>query len=181
MLTKTKKQEIVKDLEDKFKKQKIAVFSDFRGVGVSKLTALRREMKKAGAEFKVAKKTFLRIALKAVGIDYNPKGLEGEIGVIFGYEDQIAPIKSAAKFGKENKTFKILKGILDGKFIEGKEVLMLAKLPSREQLLAKLVWVLNSPIQGFHNVLKVNLKNLVVVLNKISAKSELASGGKDKK
>ena len=169
-LTREKKTKIVEELTEMFKKQKIAVFSDFRGVGVSKLTALRREMKKAGAEFKVAKKTFLRIALKAVGIDYDPKGLEGEIGVIFGYEDQIAPVKSAVKFGKENKTFKLLKGILDGKFIEGKEVLMLAKLPSREQLLAKLVWVLNSPIQGFHNVLQGNLKNLVVVLNKIKDK-----------
>ena len=171
-LTREKKTKIVEELTEMFKKQKIAVFSDFRGVGVSKLTALRREMKKAGAEFKVAKKTFLRIALKAVGIDYDPKGLEGEIGVIFGYEDQIAPVKSAVKFGKENKTFKLLKGILDGKFIEGKEVLMLAKLPSREQLLAKLVWVLNSPIQGFHNVLQGNLRSLLIVLNKIQDKKK---------
>ena len=169
-LTRGRKTKIVEELTEMFKKQKIAVFSDFRGVGVSKLTALRREMKKAGAEFKVAKKTFLRLALKAVGIDYDPKTLEGEIGVIFGYEDQIAPVKTAAKFGKENKTFKILKGILDGKFLEGKEVLLLAKLPSREQLLAKLVWVLNSPLQGFHNVLSGNLRNLVVVLNKIREK-----------
>ena len=109
-----------------------------------------------------------KIALKVIGIDYDPKELEGEIGVILGYEDQIAPVKSAVKFGKENKTFKILKGILDGKFLEGKDVLALAKLPSREQLLAKLVWTLNSPIQGFHNVLNANLKNLVVVLNKIN-------------
>lgn len=169
-LTKEKKSKIVEELAERFKKQKIALFSDFRGVGVSKLTALRREMKKAGAEFRVSKKTFLRIALKAVGIDYDPKILEGEIGVIFGYEDQISPVKTAAKFSKENKTFKILKGILDGKFFEGKEVLLLAKLPSRDQLLAKLVWVLNSPIQGFHNVLQGNLKNLVVVLNKIKDK-----------
>lgn len=169
-LTREKKSKIVEELTEMFKKQKIAVFSDFRGVGVSKLTLLRREMKKAGAEFRVAKKTFLRIALKAVEIDYDPKTLEGEIGVIFGYEDQITPVKSAVKFGKENKTFKILKGILDGKFLEGKEILMLAKLPSREQLLAKLVWVLNSPIQGFHNVLQGNLRNLVVVLNKIRDK-----------
>src|SRR3989338_7452095 len=167
-LTREKKSKIVEELTEMFKKQKIAVFSDFRGVGVSKLTALRREMKKTGAEFRVAKKTFLRIALKVIGIDYDPKELEGEIGVILGYEDQIAPVKSAVKFGKENKTFKILKGILDGKFLEGKDVLALAKLPSREQLLAKLVWTLNSPIQGFHNVLNANLKNLVVVLNKIN-------------
>lgn len=170
MLTREKKQEIVKDLEDNFKKQKIVLFSDFRGVNVSKLTALRKEVKKVGAEFKVAKKTFLRLALKAIGIEYDPKELEGEIGVVFGYEDQIAPVKTAVKFGKENKTFKVLKGILDGKLLEGKDVLLLAKLPSRDQLLAKLAWVLNSPIQGFYNVLQGNLRNLVVVLNKIRDK-----------
>ncbi|MDO8664895.1 MAG: 50S ribosomal protein L10 [Candidatus Liptonbacteria bacterium] len=167
MLSKTKKQEIVKELTDKFQKQKSVIFTDFRGIGVNKLMALRREMRKLGAEFKVAKKTFLRIALKSVGVEYDPKELEGEIGVIFGYEDQVAPAKAAAKFGKENETFKVLKGLLDGKLIEGKEVLALAKLPSHEQLLGKLVWVLNSPIQGFYNVLQGNLRNLVVVLSKI--------------
>lgn len=167
MLSKTKKQEIVKELTDKFQKQKSVIFADFRGVGVNKLMTLRREMKKLGAEFRVAKKTFLRLALKSIGVAYDPKELEGEIGVIFGYEDQVAPAKVAAKFSKENETFKVLKGLLDGKLIEGKEVLALAKLPSREQLLAKLVWVLNFPIQGFYNVLQGNLRNLVVVLNKI--------------
>lgn len=170
MLTKTKKQTIIKDLTDKFRRQKIAVFTDFRGINVAKLTALRREIKKAGAELKVAKKTFLRLALKAVGLDYDPKELEGEIGVVFGYEDQIAPVKSLAKFikEKENKTFRILKGLMEGKWFSGEETMGLAKLPGREQLLGKLAWVLNYPMQGFHNVLQANLKNLVVVLSKIN-------------
>ncbi|MDO8664538.1 MAG: 50S ribosomal protein L10 [Candidatus Liptonbacteria bacterium] len=167
MITRTQKEKIIKELTDKFQKQKSVIFTDFRGIGVNKLMALRREMRKLGAEFKVAKKTFLRIALKSIGVEYDPKELEGEIGVIFGYEDQVAPAKAAAKFGKENETFKVLKGLLDGKLIEGKEVLALAKLPSREQLLGKLVWVLNSPVQGFYNVLQGNLRNLVVVLQKI--------------
>lgn len=167
MLSKSKKEEIVKELSEKFQKQKSAIFADFRGIGVNKLMLLRREMKKLGAEFRVAKKTFLRIALKSIGVEYDPKELDGEIGVIFGYEDQVAPAKAAVKFGKENETFKVLKGLLGGKLLDSKEVLALAKLPSREQLLAKLVWVLNSPVQGFYNVLQGNLRNLVVVLQKI--------------
>jgi large subunit ribosomal protein L10 len=167
MLTKSKKQEIVRELTDKFQKQKSVIFADFRGIGVNKLMALRREMKKVGAEFRVAKKTFLRIALKSIGIEYDPKELDGEIGVIFAYEDQVAPAKSAVKFGKENETFKVLRGLLGGKLLDGKEVLALAKLPSREQLLGKLVGTLNAPIQGFYNVLQGNLRNLVVVLSKI--------------
>lgn len=158
------------DLSDKFQKQKAAIFTDFRGIGVNKLALLRREMKKAGAEFRVAKKTFLRIALKSIGVEYDPKELDGEIGVIFGYEDQVAPAKAAMKFGKENETFKVLKGLLAGKLLESKEVLALAKLPSREQLLAKLAGTLNAPLQGFYNVLRGNLRNLVVVLQKINDK-----------
>jgi len=170
MIAREKKKEVVKGLEEKFKKQKIAIIADFRGVNVARLTGLRREMKKVGAEFKVAKKTFLRLAFKSAGIEYDPKELDGEIGVIFGYEDQIAPAKALTKFLKENKTFKVLKGLLDGKFLTAPEVETLAKMPSREQLLGQLVWTLNSPIRGFHTVLSANMRNLAVVLNKIKDK-----------
>src|SRR3990172_12174239 len=104
-LTREKKTKIVEELAGRFKKQKIAIFTDFRGVNVTKLTTLRREMKKAGAEFKVAKKTFLRIALKAIGIEYDPKTLEGGNPPIFFYINHIGPVKTAAKFTKENTTF----------------------------------------------------------------------------
>lgn len=167
MITKQKKQEIVAELVDKFQKQKSVIFTDFRGIGVNKLMTIRRSLKKVGAEFKVARKTFLRLALKKISIDYDPKELNGEIGVIFSYDDPVTPAKTAVSFRKENPTFKLLKGILNGKLITAEEAIALAKLPSREQLLGKLVFALNAPIQGFHNVLQANIKNLVVVINKI--------------
>lgn len=167
MITKQKKQEIVAELIDKFQKQKSVIFTDFRGVGVNKLMAIRRAIKKTGAEFKVARKTFLRLALKKIGIEYDPKELDGEIGVIFSYDDPVTPAKTAVSFRKENPTFKLLKGILNGKLITAEETIALAKLPSREQLLGKLVFTLNAPIQNFYNVLQANIKNLVVVITKI--------------
>ena len=168
MITKAKKQDIVKNLEDQFQRQTVVNFTDYRGINVSKLTTLRRELRKLGAEFKIAKKTFLRIALKKIGVDYDPKWLDGQIGVVFGFEDQVAPAKTLAKFAKENKTFKILKGILGGKLYEGKGMADLAKLPTREQLLAMVVGTLIAPIQGLHTVLQGNMRNLAVVLHKIS-------------
>lgn len=171
MLTRREKEEVVGELTDRFKRQRVSIFADFRGISVAKLGALRRELKKLGAEFKVAKKTLLKRAIEASGAGgIEPKGLQGEIGVIFGYEDQVAPAKAAAKFAKENQTFKVLKGILAGKVLEAKEVLALAKLPAREQLLAQLVYALNGPIQGLANVLQGNLRNLVVVLNRVKDK-----------
>ena len=175
MLTREEKATVVTELEDKFSRQRVSIFTDIRGISVAKLTALRRELKKIGAEFKVTKKTLLRRALRAAGPAFDgiePKTLEGEIGVIFGYEDQAAPAKAAAKFGKENETFKVLKAVLAGKILEATEVLALAKLPAREQLLGQLAYVLSAPIQGLAVVLAGNIRNLVVVLNKINKKLE---------
>lgn len=167
MLNREQKGEIVTELQERFSRQRISLFTDIRGVSVAKLSQFRRELKKLGAEFKVAKKTLLKRALDGAKIKLEPKELEGEIGVIFGYEDQVAPAKLAMKFGKTNETFKILKGILDGKIIEGKAAIALAKLPSREQLLANVASILQAPIRNLAVVLQANIKNLAVVLNQL--------------
>lgn len=173
MKTREDKTNIVGELEERFKKQRVSVFANFTGISVAKLSQFRRELKKIGAEFKVAKKTLLNRALKAAGLEVNPDELKGEVGVIFGYEDQAAPAKLAAKFAKENKTFKVIKGILEGKITEAAGIMALAKLPSREELLGQVARAFNSPIQGLVNALSGNIKNLVVVLSKIkSTKSE---------
>ena len=166
-ITKAKKQEVAKELVDKFKKAKIAIFSDFHGVSVSKSQALRRLLKKEESEFKVSKKTLLDRALKESGAGLSAKALQGEIGVAFGYGDEVAPARTLWKFSRQNETFKILGGILGGKILSGKEILALAKLPSREVILGQLVWTLVSPIRGLETVLQGNLRSLVVVLNKI--------------
>ena len=169
-LTRSDKAELIKGLEERFKKQKVSVFANFSGISVAKLSQFRRELKKVGAEFKVAKKTFLGRVFAALGLGLKPEELGGEVGVIFGYEDQVAPAKAAAKFAKENKTFKFLKGILDGKVIEAAGVATLAKLPSRQELLAEAARAFNSPIQNLVNVLQGSIRNLVVVLHQIKYK-----------
>lgn len=170
MLTKTQKTKIVEDLAEKFKRQKIAIFSDFHGISVSKSQALRRLLKKGEAEYKVAKKTLLDRALEKAGIGLKTKELEGEIGVTFGYGDEMGPAKTLFKFSRGNETFKILSGILGGRILSDKEVLIIAKLPLREIIISQLLGVLQSPIRGLIAVLGGNIKNLVVVLNKIKDK-----------
>lgn len=170
MLTHNQKNAIVAELAGRFSRQKISLFTDFRGISVSKLSQFRRELKKIGAEFKVAKKTLLKRAIAETKIDLEPKTLEGEIGVIFGYEDQVAPAQAAVKFGRENETFKILKGLLDGKVIEGRAALALAKLPTRAELLGQVASVLQAPIRNLAVVLEATIRNLAVVLNQVKEK-----------
>ncbi|MBI2640662.1 MAG: 50S ribosomal protein L10 [Candidatus Sungbacteria bacterium] len=170
MLTKDQKKNIVDGLAERFKRQKIAIFSDFHGVSVAKAQVLRRLLKKSDAEYKVAKKTLLDRALGKVGIKLKTKELQGEIGVTFAYVDEMAPAKTLSKFSRENETFKILGGILGDRILSGKEILAFAKLPGREALLAQLLGVLQSPMRGLATVLQGNIRNLVVVLNKIKDK-----------
>lgn len=170
MLSRDQKQKIVIDLIERFKRQKLAIFADIRGISVAKLSQFRRELKKADAELKVAKKTLFDRALNALGLGLKSRELDGEIGVIFCYDDEIIPAKTAAKFAKENETFKFLKGVMAGRILEASSVLVMAKLPSRERLLAQLAGVLNSPIQNLFNVLQGNIRNLVVVLGQIQSK-----------
>ena len=166
MLTKTQKTKIVEEFAERFRRQKVAIFSDLHGISVAKATALRRLLRKENAEYKVAKKTLLDRALAAVGIEMKAKDLKGEIGVAFGYGDEATPAKILAKFSKENETFKILGGILSGRILNDLDITALARLPGREQLLGQLAGALSSPLRGLASVLQGNMRNVVVVLNK---------------
>jgi len=160
----------VAGLTDQFSRQKVAIFSDFHGVSVAKATQLRRTLKKEDAEYKVAKKTLLARALSTAGIMFDIKRLKGEIGVAFGYGDQVAPAKILSKFAKEVETFKILGGLLDGKLLSDKQIMALARLPSREVLLAQVVGAFAAPLRGLASVLQGNIRNLAFVLNQVKNK-----------
>ncbi len=167
MLNKIQKSEIVVGLTDRFRRQKVAVFSDFRGVSVVKAQALRRALKKTDAEYKVAKKTLFDRALEGAGFTMKTKEMQGEIGVAFGYGDQAAPAKILAKFGKENETFKILGGLLGLRVLTDTEVVALSRLPSREVLLAQVASALFAPLRGLAGVLQANIRNLAYAIGQV--------------
>ena len=100
--------------------------------------------------------------------DFNEE-LNGPSALAFS-EDQVAPIKILSKFAKDHEFFKIKSGFIDGKVIDSKEVKSLAKLPSREVLIAQALGGLNAPIAGLANVLNGSIRGLVVALNAIAAK-----------
>ena len=168
MLTKDQKKKIVKDLTEKLKTGKVMIFSDFTGTTVGGMKELRDELRKTGATYKVTKKKLIDIAFKDAGIEADSVGLEGQIGLAIGQEDEVSAAKVLGQFSKKNKNFKILRGVLDNKIISDKEVIALASLPSREELLARFVGSINAPVSGFVNVLAGNLRNFVGVLKAIS-------------
>jgi large subunit ribosomal protein L10 len=99
--------------------------------------------------------------------------MDGQLAAIFGYEDEVAPAKVVDTFlaDKENAgKIAFLGGVLEGRFIDKDQVTALAKIPSREELYAKLVGSMNAPVSGFVNALAGNLRNLVGVLKAIEEK-----------
>jgi len=166
-LTKTKKQEIVKEIGEKVDNQKSIVFIDFKGTNVKTLSRLRRDLKKDGNEFRVAKKTLINVAFKEKNIDVNVRDFEGEVGLAFGYEDEISPSKIVYNFSKENKTIKILGGYLDNLYYNAEDTIKLAQIPARDQLLANFVGTINAPVSNFVGVLGGTLGQFVQVLSQI--------------
>jgi len=167
-VTKEKKADILKDLDTRFSKAESIYFTDYRGLSVTEMGDLRRKLREGGVDYKIAKKTLMRLSLKNANLPEAPEGtMSGPVGAAFGYDDTISPVKILYTFSKENDKLKILGGLIEGRFISQEEALELAKLPSREELLAKLVGSMQAPISGFHGVASGLLRNLVYVLKAV--------------
>lgn len=165
--TKEQKKEDVKKLTENIDKQKSMIFVAYEGLKAPDMFELRKRLKGAGCKIAVVKKTLLKIVLKNKKIDFDVEGLAGQIGLVFGFEDEISPAKLSYKFSKENNNLKILGGFFENKIIDAQEVIALAQIPSKQELLAKVVGSISSPVSGFVNVLQGNIKNLVFALSQI--------------
>lgn len=155
-LTKGKKVKSLASLKEKIAKQKSVIFADFAKVNSADLFKLRQELKENGCSLKVGKKTLVRIAFGQSGISFwnlMKKSIPGQLALVFGIEDEIAPARIANKFAKTNENFKILGGIFENRFIDRERALVLANLPTRNELLGRLLGSLSSSTVGFVRVL----------------------------
>jgi len=147
-VTKTKKEEIVKELEALAKDAESLVFVNFHGLNVSNETKLRRSLEGEGVGYKVARKTLLARALKNKAEGEMPE-LTGEVAVAYGM-DPIAPARGVFNFAKAHDgILKILGGVFGGKFVDRVLMEEIATIPTREVLLSKIAWLLHAPLQRF--------------------------------
>ena len=168
--TKAQKQQILMNLKEMIGKSKSIIFTKFNGLGVKENEEIRKELKNEKNEYYAVKKTLIDLALKdknIAGLDLKNK--EGQVAAIFGYDDEISPARIINKY-ITNGSGKIdfLGGILENKFISAEEVSNLAKLPSKQELYAKMVGSIKSPLRGLVNALSGNFRNLVYVLKAIA-------------
>lgn len=152
--TKEQKSQIIQGLSDKLTKMKAAVMFNFAGIEVKEINKLRDKCRAEGLDYVVAKKTLLKKSLTDKGFNnVAEKDFSGEIATLFSYDDEIAPARIVANFAKENDKVKFTGGIFEGNFIEAVRVIELSKIPSKHELLSKLVGCLTNPMSGLARVI----------------------------
>jgi large subunit ribosomal protein L10 len=164
------KEQLVNELAEKLKNSVSGVLVDYKGITVENDTKIRAELRKAGVFYAVKKNSVISRAVKQVGLGDLDSVLSGSTAIAISESDLTAPAKILAKFADANDKFSIKAGFIEGRAVSADEIGELAKLPSKEVLVAKFLGSMNAPISGFVNVLNGNLRGLVVALNAITEK-----------
>ena len=157
------KQEEVKKLAEKFKDASLVLLTNYRGINVADDTALRKNLRKVDAEYVVIKNNITRRALEECGITDLGDALVGPTAVVIAKDAYLPALKEIYKYSKDNEFYTMKGGVLEGKVSEVEELMTLAQVPSREELIAKLA-----------GCLLANVSKLAATLDAVRVKKEEA-------
>ena len=164
-----KKQQQVNELVEKINNSVAGVIVDYQGITVSEDTALRKELRENNVDYFVVKNTLLGFAADKTGLEDLKPSLKGSTAIAISNDDVVAPAKILWKFAESKKNcFDVKAGYMEGSVMALDEISSLAKLPSKEELVAKALYGLNAPIAGFVNVLNGTIRGLAIAINAIA-------------
>lgn len=139
------KAETVAAVHQRLKSAKLAIVTEYRGMSVAQMTRLRREIRDASGEYQVIKNTLVRRALKDTSFDELEKLLQGPNGWVFAYDDPVVLSKAIIKFADDTDKLRIKGGVFEGRFMDPAQVKVLSQMPSKPELQAKLLALINAP------------------------------------
>lgn len=169
------KQKDVAELSEKFSRSTIVIATDFTGLSVNEVTALRKRLREQNVEYRVVKNRLAAIAAQQAGLTEVKEILEGSSGLVVAYGDPVAAAKILDTYVRETRSrMAIRKGVLDGKLLAETQISALAALPPRNELIAKLLGQMNAPITGLVYVLSGPVRGLAMVLQRRA--EQLAAG-----
>ncbi|HEX9204382.1 MAG TPA: 50S ribosomal protein L10 [Candidatus Deferrimicrobiaceae bacterium] len=166
-MKKTGKTEAVEALKGAIAAQRGAVVAEYRGMTVAEMTALRKKLREARAEFKVVKNTMIRLAAKGTPFEQLTGHFKGPTAVAFTHGDPVALARAMKEFSAGSPKITLRAGFLDGRVLSAAEVKDLADVPSREVLLSRLAGGLSSPITRLVQALSGPQRKLVYALDSI--------------
>ena len=159
--------DIVNEVQEKLQKSSGVYFANYTGLNVSSVTKLRKSFREEGVEYKVVKNNLTKIAAKNAGINGLDDLLVGQIGIAFSESDPTAPAKVIKSFVEDNDSLKVVGILFEGQMFDAAKYEELANLPSKEELLSKLVGGLNSPMSKLVGTLGATMSKLVGSLNSL--------------
>lgn len=170
MLTRIKKEEMVKNLKEKFLNSEGIFVTSFKGFTVAESNEIRKLIREKGGEFRVVKNTLIRIASQETPVQPVNEYIEGPTALVIAYKDPIEIAKVLNKFVKDHPSLKIRGFVIQGKGFEASAIEELVKLPPKEVLLAQVLGTLQAPIANFIGVLSAIIRNFLYVLKAVEEK-----------
>lgn len=174
-MARAEKVQAVQEIAEHFKGSSAALLTEYRGLTVSQIAELRTALHDAQTDYKVLKNTLARIAAKEVGLEDLAEMLEGPTAVAFVRGDAVEAAKALDDAAKKFPVLVIKGGVLDGKLLSAEQAQQLAKLEPREIQLAKIVMMVNAPVQQTANVLSALLRDFGSMLAQVVAQKEAAA------
>jgi large subunit ribosomal protein L10 len=172
---------VVESLNDVFKDARAVVLNDFTGLDVAKLTMLRSKCRENGVEYRVIKNTLAKRSIKDTPAEELASFFEGPTALAISRESENLSAKVLAQFAEEHEAPKFKAAIVEGMVLDAASVIELAKLPSREVLLSKMLAGIRSPGDGLVSVLQGTLRQFMNVMDAIKKKLESEGGGDSRK
>lgn len=172
MATKAIKTKQIADLSERLSRSKAIVLTEYKGLTVVEMSALRTLLKEAGAEYKVVKNTLSIIASKGTPLESAKDSFVGPTGLALGYDDPVAAAKKVLEYAAKNDKFKVKGGIIDGKLFSTDEIKEISKLPSRTVLLGMLAGTLQAPATKLVGLLNATVTQFAYALDALKNKKE---------
>jgi large subunit ribosomal protein L10 len=164
MKSKKKKEEELNDLKKDLAEAKNIVVSQFTGITVSQDTELRQKLRATGSKYRVVKNTLARIAAKGTPAEILSKALEGSTSIAYNNSDPVTLAKALTAYAKANPVFVFKTGMVEGRVVNLADLNAIASLPSKEELIAKLLFLLNAPAQRIAVAINGVARNLAIVV-----------------
>lgn len=168
------KRVIAEELHEKFAKAKVVIVTDYKGLDVAAMNQLRRKLREAGVEYRVAKNTLFARAARDTDVAVIADEFKGPNAVALSFDDPVAPAKLLTEFIKDNKKLEIRVGAMDGKMLSADDIKDLSALPPREVLLAQVLSTMNAVPTSFVRVLAGVPVQFLNVLQALKEKKEAA-------
>lgn len=164
---KVAKQQVVREIKDDLSQAKSAIITDYRGLNVTQITALRRALRAEQVKYAVVKNTLATIAANELGLDSLNTFLIGPTAIAYSFGDPVTPARVLVKFAKDFDKLEIKGGLLEGSLIDPAMIKTLADLPSRDVLLGRVAGSFTAPMTGFAGALQGILRKFVYTLDAV--------------